>query len=54
MNKKIKLTKSVSFAFITKGNSGHLYVEADCKTKEDFKEALEFAKEASKLIPQIK
>lgn len=46
-----KLIKKVQFDFLRAGNVGCIHVEANCKTVEDLKEALEFAKEASKLIP---
>lgn len=49
-----KLVKKVQFDFLRAGQVGCIHVEADCKTVEELKEALEFAKEASKLIPQTK
>ncbi|WP_338630735.1 hypothetical protein [Clostridium baratii] len=53
MENKKELIKKVQFDFLRAGQVGCVHVEADCKTVEDLKEALEFAKEASKLIPPI-
>lgn len=48
-----KLVKKVKFDFLREGNIGCCHIEADCNTVEDLKEALEFAQEASQLIPPI-
>lgn len=50
---KNTLVKKVQFDFLREGHIGCIHVEANCKTKEELKEALDFAKEASKLIPPI-
>lgn len=48
-----ELIKKVRFDFLREGNIGCCHVEADCQTIDDLKEALEFAKQASQLMPQI-
>lgn len=50
---KEELIKRVRFDFLREGNIGCIHVDVDCKTVEDLKEALEFAKEASNLIPPV-
>lgn len=47
------LIKKVRFDFINNMGIGSVHVEAECKSVEDFKETLEFAKEASKIMPPI-
>lgn len=51
--KKKQLVKKVSFYFISEGRIGYMYVDAECNSIEDVKEALEFAEKASKLVPTI-
>lgn len=46
-----KLIKNVRFDFINNMGIGSVHIEADCETFEDFKEALNFAEEASKIMP---
>ena len=48
-----KMVKKVRFDFLREGNIGCCHVEVDCQNVEDLKEALEFAKEASQLMPQV-
>lgn len=45
--------KKVKFDFLRGGDIGCIHVEVNCNTIEDLKEAIAFAKEASKLIPPI-
>ena len=47
------LIKKVRFDFLRDGKIGCCHVEVDCQTKEDLEQALEFAKEASNLMPAI-
>ena len=51
MNKAKKLVKKVKFDFLREGEIGCVNVEVDCDSLEDLKEAFEFAKAASSLIP---
>ena len=51
MNKAKKLVKKVKFDFLREGEIGCVHVEVDCDGLEDLKEAVEFAKAASSLIP---
>lgn len=48
---KKKLVKNVRFDFINNMGIGSVHIEADCETIEDFREALNFAEEASKIMP---
>lgn len=52
--RKDKLVKNVRFDFINNKGIGCIHIEADCKTKEDFEEALKFAQMASKIMPPEK
>lgn len=50
---KDALIKNVRFDFLSGGNIGCIHIETNCKTIEELKEAIEFAKEASYLIPPV-
>lgn len=54
MSNKKKLIKKVSFSYITKGHIGFAQIEVNCRTKDDLKEALNFATRACTLIPQVR
>lgn len=47
------MVKHIKFDFVNGAGIGCCHIDADCETVEDFKEALEFANEASRLMPQI-
>ncbi|SHJ52308.1 hypothetical protein SAMN02745163_02062 [Clostridium cavendishii DSM 21758] len=53
MEEKNKLIKNVKFDFLRDGKIGCCHIEVNCETTEDLKEALEFARSASNLIPPI-
>lgn len=46
-----KVIKEVKCDFLTGGKVGCVHVTANCTSVDDLKEVLEFAKEASKLVP---
>lgn len=46
-----KITKEVKCDFLSNGKVGCIHVTAQCKSIDDLKEVLEFAKEASELVP---
>ena len=49
--RKKKLIKEVKCDFLTSGKVGCIHVSAHCRDIADLKEVLEFAHEASKLVP---
>lgn len=46
-----KVVKNVKCDFLASGKVGCVHVSAQCKSIDDLKEVLEFAGEASKLVP---
>ena len=48
-----KIIKKVRFDFLRDGKIGCVHIDVDCVTIEDLKEALEFARDASNLIPPV-
>lgn len=51
MKKFRKVIKEVKCDFLAGGKVGCIHVAAKCKNIDDLKEVLDFAKEASKLVP---
>lgn len=53
MENKKELIKKVTFDLLREGNIGCVHIEADCQEIEDLRDVLDFAKEASEIMPPI-